>query len=176
MNSTLNPAADLWSVEAPTDLDRFPSKLSSLRNRASRALTRFLIAFCIGVATTLAWQSYSDAARAMIAISFPWLSWLTPQPAPAAQNAPAAPSPDQPDQEQVKAMLFGLASMRQRVDQISAQIAAGQEQVTRDIVTKLLAAEQDILDKISAPAPQPVPVAAPARKPVPSASPSQAAR
>jgi len=174
MNSTLNPTADLWSVEAPADLDRFPSKLSSLRSRVSRALTRFLIAFCIGVATTLAWQSYGDAARAMIAISFPWLSWLTPQPAPAAQSA--APSPDQPDQEQVKAMLFGLASMRQRVDQIAAQIAAGQEQMTRDIAMKLLAAEQDILDKISAPAPQPAPVAAPARKPVPSASPSQAAR
>jgi len=173
MSSTLNPTADLWSVEAPTDLDRFPSRLSSLRSRASRALTRFLIAFCIGVAATLTWQSYGDEARAMVAISFPWLSWLTPQAAPVAQSAPAAPSADQ---EQVKAMLFGLASVRQRVDQIAAQIAAGQEQVTRDIATKLLATEQDILDKISAPAPQPAPVAAPARKLVPSASPSQAAR
>ncbi len=34
----------------------------SLRKRASRALSRFLIAFCIGVAATLAWESYGDAA------------------------------------------------------------------------------------------------------------------
>jgi len=84
MSSTLNPTAGLWSVEAPTDLDRFPSKLSSLRNRASRALTRFLIAFCIGVAATLAWQSYGDAARTMIASSSPQLDLSVPQAAPEA--------------------------------------------------------------------------------------------
>jgi hypothetical protein len=155
------------SVDAPlqpSDLDQVPNPRPSFGKRASRALVRFLITFCIGVATVLAWQSYGNAAREMIASSFPWLGWLAPQAEPIAQSAPAAPSPDQ---EQLKAMLFGLAGVRQRVDQIAAQIAAGQEQMTRDITTKLQAAEQDILDKITAPPLPSSPTAAPARKPVP---------
>jgi hypothetical protein len=84
---------------------------------------------------------------------------LVPPAAPVAE-APAAPSPDQ---EELKGIWFGLAGVRQRVDEIAAQLAAGQEQVTRDI-NNLKAVEQDILDKISAPPPRP---AAPARKSVP---------
>jgi hypothetical protein len=39
-------------------------KRPSLGRRASRSLARMLIVFCIGVSTTLAWQSYGEAARA----------------------------------------------------------------------------------------------------------------
>jgi hypothetical protein len=39
---------------------------------------RLLIAFCIGIVATLAWQSYGGAAREMIANSSPRLSWLAP--------------------------------------------------------------------------------------------------
>jgi hypothetical protein len=173
MSSTLSTTAGLWAAESPTDPDRFPNKLPSLRRRASRSIARFLIAFFIGVVATLAWQSFGDTARAMIASSSPLLSWLAPQAASAAQSAPADSSRDQ---EQFKAMLFGLAGVRQRIDQIAAQIADGQQQITRgqerttsDII-KLQAIEQDILDQISAHAPQPAPVAAPARKPAPPAS------
>jgi hypothetical protein len=67
-------------------------------------------------------------------------------------------------------MSLGLAAVRQSVDQLVAQFTAGQEQMTRDI-TKLEAAEQEILHKISAPPPRQA--EAPARKPVPLA-PSQA--
>jgi len=141
----------------PND-DQLPSERLPLGKRASR-LSRFLITFCIGVAATLAWQSYGDSAREMIAGSSPQLSWLAPPAAPVAE-APAAPSPDQ---EELKEIWLGLAGVRQRVDQIAAQLAAGQEQVTRDI-NNLQAVEQDILDKISAPPPRP---AAPARKSVP---------
>jgi hypothetical protein len=171
MSSTLSSTAGLWAAESPTDLDNFPSKLSSLRKRASRAFARFLVTFFIGVAATLAWQFYGDAAREMIASSSPQLGWLAPQAAPVAQSALVAPSPDQ---EQFKAMLFGLAGVRQRVDQIAAQIAAGQEQIMRSQerltsdITKLQAIEQDILDKVPAPPQQPA--AAPARKPVPPAA------
>jgi hypothetical protein len=66
-------------------------------------------------------------------------------------------------------MSLSLAAVRQSVDQLVAQFAAGQEQMTRNI-TKLEAAEQEILQKISAPLPRPA--EAPARKPVPLA-PSQ---
>jgi hypothetical protein len=131
---------------------------------------RFLFAVGIGVAATLAWQSYGDAAREMIANSYPQLGWLAPS-AAAAQAAPTtiAAATASLDQQDLKAMSLNLAAVRQRVDQVAAQVAAGQEQMTRDFTAKLHAAEQDILDKISAPQP----AAAPARKPVP--PPSQAA-
>ena len=73
----------------PVDLDARPS----LGKRASRTLARFLITFCIGVAATLAWQSYGDAARQMIANSYPPLGWLAPQSAPVAQTAPNMVAP-----------------------------------------------------------------------------------
>jgi hypothetical protein len=125
---------------------------------------RFLIAVGIGVAATLGWQSYGDAARETIASSYPQLGWLAPQ-AAAAQAAPAtiAAATASLDQQELRTVSLGLAAVRQRVDQLAAQVTAGQEQMTRDFTAKLHAAEQDILDKISQ-----SPAAAPARKPVPS--------
>jgi hypothetical protein len=181
MSSTLSPtqsefSTGRWSTEPVLDdtprlpdlkSGRFPSKRPSLGKRASRALSRFVITFCVGIAATLAWQSYGDAARERIASSSEQLAWLAPQVAPAAQAAPrmiAPPGAASPDLEQLKAMSLGLAVVRQSVDQLTAQVAAGQEQMTRDI-TKLQAAEQDILHKISEPPPRPA-AAAPVHKPV----------
>jgi hypothetical protein len=128
---------------------------------------RFLITFCIGVAVTLAWQSYGDAAREMIASSSPQLGWLAPQDAVApTASATIAPTASSPDPQELKAMSVALAAVRQKVDQLAAQVNAGQEQITRDLTTKLQAAEQDILDRISVPPSQPA--ASPARKPAPS--------
>jgi hypothetical protein len=84
-------------------------------------------------------------------------------------DSPATPSPDL---EQLKSMSLGLAVVRQSVDRLAAQVAAGQEQMIREI-TKLQAAEQDVLHKISAPPPRPA--AAPGQKPAPlTPPPSQA--
>jgi hypothetical protein len=134
---------------------------------------RFLMAVGIGVAATLAWQSYGDAAREIIASSYPQLSWLAPQ-AAAAQAAPTTigAATASLDQQELKEVSLGLAVIQQRVDQLAARVAAGQEQMTRDLTAKLHAVEQDILDKISQPA-APQPATAPARKPVP--PPAQAA-
>ncbi len=180
MNSTLSRtrseiSTGLWGTEPPVDatlhpadLDRLPSKRPSLGKRASRALARFVITFCIGVAATLAWQSYGDAAREMIASSSAQLSWVAPHSAPVAQTppdrtTPAVPTASSPDRQR----LNEIAMIRQSID----QLAAGQEQMTREI-TKLRTAEQEILDKISVPPPRPA--AAPAHKPVPPTPPSQA--
>ena len=188
MASTLRRAQsdfpeDQWSNETsvdpkvrPADLDlrrdRFSSKRPSLGKRASRAVVRFLITFCIGVAAALAWQSYGDAAREMIASSSPQLGWLAPQAAPLVQTAsdivaPAAPPTPSPDLQQLKAMSLDLAAVRQNVEQLAAQFAAGQQQMAGDIAT-LQVAQQDILHKISPPPPRPA--AVPARKPVPPTS------
>jgi methyl-accepting chemotaxis protein len=110
--------------------------------------------------------------------------------------APAAPSLDQ---EQFSAMSVDLDEVRQNIDRIAAsiasiqeqvsrsadrgateqiahsvaQLAAGQEQMTREI-TKLQAVEQYVLYKNAEPAPRTAP--APVRKPVPQSTQAPAVR
>jgi hypothetical protein len=190
MSTTLSPtksefSAARWATDVPLDSipraasvkaanvknAKPPRKPPSFGKRFSRAFVRFLVTFCIGVAATVAWQSYGDAARQVIATSSEQLAWVAPQPAAVEQPAPQAIAPAapaaSPDLEQLKAVSLGLAAIRQSVDQLATQVAAGQEQVTRDI-SKLQAAEDDILHKISEPPPRPA-VAPPARKPPPPA-------
>jgi hypothetical protein len=130
------------------------------------ALMRVLIAFFIGIAATLAWQFYGNTAREMIANSSPQLSWLAPQDAVAqTASATTAPTASSHDSEEFKELSASLATLGQKVDQLAAQFAAAQEQMARDLTAKLRASEQDILDKISMPPPQPAP--APVRRPAP---------
>src|SRR5258707_5608888 len=131
---------------------------------------RLLITFCIGVAVALAWQSYGDAAREMIANSSPQLSWLAPQTAVARTASDTiAATTSSPGPQELKAVSANLAAVRQKVDQLAAQVVAGQEQMTRDFTTKLHASEQDILYKISVPPSQSAaaPVGKPASPPLP---------
>jgi len=155
--------------EFPVDL--LPGEPSFPRPASRKRPLRLLFTFCFGIAATLAWQSYGDRARGMIANLSPQLGWLAPQ-AALASTAAATTAPPSADRQDFMAMSLNLAAVRQRIDQIAAQLAAGQEQVTRDFTMKLQAAEQDILGKIPAPPQQTA--AAPARRPaVP--VPSQAA-
>ena len=143
------PSVDATLVSADPENDRFPIKWPSLGKWASRS-TALLITFFIGVAATLAWQSSREIATP------PAASFAQTAPDVTALAAPTAPSLE----EQLEAMSLGLAAVRQSVD----DMAAGQERMTRDI-TKLQEAQQDILDKISAPPPTAVPTSA--RKPIP---------
>jgi hypothetical protein len=155
---------------------------------ASRGLARFLIIFSIGIGATLGWQSFGDAARAMLANSSPQLGWLAPQTAPLAQTTPSMVVPPAADtaSSDLQQLTAVVASMRQSVDQLAAQLATGQQQLAD--IAKLHADEQKILQKLSA-TPQklsatpPGATAAPARKPTPvtappspSASPSPSAQ
>ena len=163
-----------WVEEEPSPAERssdanirqavLKRKQPSLRGRAARSL----IIFCIGVAATLAWQSYGDATREMIASSYPQLGWLAPQTA-AAESTPDIIAPTARatglDSQELRSILVNLAAVRQSVNELAVQFAASQQQMANDIA-KLNAAEQDIFDKISS-APPPRPAAAPARKPVP---------
>jgi len=45
------------------------------KKRSSRGFTRYLLAICIGVAATLAWQSYDEAAKQLFATKAPELGW-----------------------------------------------------------------------------------------------------
>jgi hypothetical protein len=128
---------------------------------------RLLITFCVGIAATLAWQTYGDTARRIIADSYPRLSWLAPETAVAqtAADTIAPTAVDRAQQEQLKETSLAVAAVRERVDELVAQFAAGQQQMTLDFTAKLEATERDLLDKISVLASQPP--AAPVRRPVP---------
>jgi hypothetical protein len=170
------------SVEAPVirpaDLkrDRPSQRRQPLGVRIPLAITRFLITFCVGVGATLAWQSYGDAAREMIANASPQLGWLAPQAAPVERSvpdeiAPAASAAAAPDPQPFSPVSVDLDAVRQSVDRVVAgqeqitrtvdQLAAGQEQMVREI-NKLQAIEQYMLYKNSEPPPRPAAAPAPA--------------
>jgi hypothetical protein len=132
--------------------DRFPHAHPPHGQRASRPLAHFLITFYIGVAATLAWQSYSDAARQIIASWSPQLGWLAPQ---------AAAAQDAPDKfEQVTRSVDQIVSASQKhISRSVDQLAAGQDQMTREII-RLQAISQYGTHASSEPAPRPARVSA----------------
>ena len=180
LHSGFTPDLDHEASEREANYDLSTDK--KMTRRGSRGFTRYLVAILIGVAATLAWQSYGEAAKQMFAAKAPelgwspetkqmiansiqWLGWTKPsasperQPPPVAQTAPAAASIDP---EKVQQMARDLATLRQTVE----QLAAGLDQVTREI-GKLEAADVEILAKITPAPPPPRPIAAPVRKPTP---------
>jgi hypothetical protein len=97
--------------------DRLVAIENKMKKRSSRGFGRYLVAILIGVAATLAWQSYGESAKQiiatrapelgwspeakqMIATSIQWIGWTKPlagpekQAPPVAQTAPAVPSID----------------------------------------------------------------------------------
>jgi hypothetical protein len=185
--SRSSPEASLAAkalVDAPTvdpadhKNHQFPRGRWPFAKRAHFAVARFLITFSIAVTATVAWQSYGDAARAIVANSFQQLDWLTPQASPIAQrtsDVSAAHAPPSADQRQVIEISLDLDAVRQSFDRIAAsqermaraidQLASGQARTTGEI-TKLQAIRQDILYKNSEPQqPVPVPVPRPVLRP-----------
>ena len=146
--------------------DRLPTSRPSLGKRASLAFAYYMIVFSVGIAATLAWQTYGDAARQLI-----------------------APAASAPDQQQINAVSLDLDSVRRSIDGLAIaigtsiatsqaqitrsvdQLAAGQEQMTREI-TKLQAVERYVLYKNSDPPPRPVPAQMPKPAPRPSQAPT----
>ncbi len=112
----------------------------------------------------------------MIAGWMQQLGWTKPlvvesKPAPVTQTVTAkTPANPSLDPQQVKQIEADIATVRQAVERHLAdvratveQLAASQDQMARDI-EKLLAANQEILEKIPTPPPK---RPAPARKPTP---------
>jgi hypothetical protein len=145
----------------PSDWSSEPPPAKRHRRRSSGSFSRFVLSFAIGVAATLGWQSYGDTARQVVAGYYPQLGWLAPRAAAAQTPADGAAFPASPAADQdIKNLAADLAAMRQRVDQLAAQIAAGQDQMTRDISARVQAAQRDILDRIATASPPPRPDAA----------------
>jgi hypothetical protein len=151
-------------LDAMADLDEIRP---SLGKRASRSLVRFLILFSIGVCTTLAWQWYGDAARAMIATSWPQLASLAPEPTPAPEQTAAAPQATAaPELQQLKVDLAQLKQELQQLKEIPAALASLQQSVYR-----LTGSQQQIAGTLAKlgtqkPASPPRPTPGPAPKPL----------
>jgi hypothetical protein len=147
-------------------------------SRRPRGFRRYLVAILIGIAAALAWQSYGDSAKQiiatrapdlgwspeakqMIAASIQWIGWTPAGPEkqapPVVQTASTTPSLDP---GQVQQMTQNLAALRQTVE----QLAGGQDQMARQI-TRLEAATAELTAKIPEPPAQPS--VAPVRKPTP---------
>jgi hypothetical protein len=135
-----DPPVDALPTVRPADLQNYeyPNGLSSVGKRALITLVRYLIIFCIGVSATLAWLSYGDPVREVIASSYPQLGWLAPQAEPAPQNAPdvtrlATRTASSPDRQQPGTMSLDLDTVRQDIDQTATSIASSQQQIARSL-------------------------------------------
>jgi hypothetical protein len=165
----VKPSVEAFSIP-PSELkkDQPHNGRQSFRKRTSLAFAYYMIVFSVGVAATLAWQIYGDAARRLIAT--------------VASTSDAASASDQ---QQLNAILLDLDAVRRSIDGlaigIGTNIAASQEQTTRSIdrlaarleqmtheLAKLQAVEQYVLHRSSEPPPHP------ALAPTPAPRPSQA--
>jgi hypothetical protein len=154
----------------PNDVrnDPISGKQAAPEMRDRRAVARFLVAICAGVIATLAWQSYSNAAKQLVAgSSLPFrglarIAETTPD-----VMAPVAfavvPSPDQPGLAALQQNIDQLATSQQRISlsflELAAaqeQIASAQQQMMRDI-TRLQQTERHIVSNASVPLPRPAP-------------------
>jgi hypothetical protein len=132
--------------------DRFAGGQPSPSEETSRPLSSILISFCIGVAATLTWQSYSDAARQIIATWSPQLGWLAPQ-AFAPQITPN--TVEQLITRIADRIVTSIAATQEPIVRTVDQLTAGQEDLTREII-KLEAISQYSLSKDLESQPRPV--------------------
>jgi hypothetical protein len=157
-------------LEAMAGSDHLDEIRPSLGKRDSRRLIRFLIVFSIGVGATLAWEWYGDAARAMIATSWPQLASLAPEPSSVpqaiSQAAPAAPQATaSPELQQLKEDLAQLKQELQELKNIPAALTS-----LRQSVDRLAGSQQQIagtIAKLSTQKPASPPRPAPATAPKP---------
>jgi hypothetical protein len=137
---------------------RIHNRLRAIENEMGRLASRgfrYLVAICIGVAAILAWQSYGDAAKQVIATSAPELAWspeakqriaswvqqigwtklpvVESKVAPVAQTAPEmvapkAPAAPSPNPQQVQQIETDIAAVRQAIERL-ADVRATVEQL-----------------------------------------------
>lgn len=108
--------------------DWFADEKASHGRRTPRS--RFLMMFVLGAVATLAWQSYGHAAREIIAGLSPQLYWLAPQ------TVADDTAPDRIEQitRSVDRIASDMASSQQQITHSIDHLAAGQEQMTTEII------------------------------------------
>jgi hypothetical protein len=157
---------------------------NEMKTRGSRGLARYLVAFCIGVAATSAWQSYGEATKQIIATRAPelgwspeakqmiasWvqrLGWTKPpagpentavQAAPVAQTAPETVAPKAPAAPSLDPeQVHQIALDVAGLRQNVEQLSASQDQMAREMRLEMARLETDLVNillKIPEPPPQ----------------------
>jgi hypothetical protein len=122
--------------------------------RIFRSLARFVAAVLIGVSLALAWQSYSEQAKEFARASAPSLAWLLP-----AENAKKSPEATASSElmQQMRLIAVDVAIARRNLGQLAAtqeQIAAAQDQISRNIAALQEAAQETRAQTPSPPAPR----------------------
>ena len=175
LNPGIAPYLDHDALERKAIYDRLVAIEKEIKRRRSRGFARYLVAICIGVAGTLAWQSYGDAAKQVIATRAPELGWspeakqeiaswtvgwMKPRAGPeaVASSSKTAPAPSG-DPAQVQQIAQSLTALRETVE----QIAASQDQTSREMA-RVESAVAELILKFPEPSAQPP--AAPEHKPV----------
>ena len=108
----------------------------SIGRRIFRTVIRFVVTLVIGIGGTLAWQSYGEVAREMVAVRAPTLARLLP---PTGWPASASSNP-----AQQPAAAYSLETLRLNIE----QLAARQDQMAQSFAA-LLAIQVDMRQKMA---------------------------
>jgi hypothetical protein len=154
LHSGFTPRLGLEALERKSIYDRLVAIENQMKKRGSGGFARYLVGILIGVAATVAWQSYGVAVRPSALKTLQAAPATQAAPENVASKAPVAPSIDPAEVHQIA---MDLTALRQTV----AQITASQDQMARK-VDRLQAANQEILVKIPEPSLPPPIAAAPA--------------
>jgi methyl-accepting chemotaxis protein len=171
---------------------------SETERLASRGFTRYLVALCIGLAVILAWLSFGEATKQIIATRAPELGWspqtkqmiaswvqqlgwtkppaVESKAAPVTQTAPETVAAKQPttalDPHQIQQIEAGIAAVRQAVERHLGEVRATVEQLaaSQDQMAHEIEKLQAANQEILEKIPTPPPKRpALARKPIPTA-------
>jgi hypothetical protein len=153
VDAAMPPADDLKNDPVPS--------CEALQGRGDVcAISRFLLAFCIGVTTTLAWQSCSDAARQLAQTSSLQFGGSAPvaQPTPNVIASATFASRFLSDQHlaAVHENVDRLAISPQQVNTGIVQLPSLPEQMTRNIASQHQTERHTALN-VSVPLPRPAP-------------------
>jgi hypothetical protein len=132
--------------------DKAERRRPSIGRRIFRTVIRFVVTLLIGIGGTLAWQSYGEVAREMVAVRAPTLARLLP---PTGWPASASPGPAQQP-------AYNLETLRLNIE----QLAARQDQMAQSFAA-LLAIQVDMRQKMAFTPPSAVPIAASSQPAVP---------
>jgi len=171
LHSGFTSRLDMEALERKAIYDRLVAIENQMKRRGSGGFARYLVGILIGVATILAWQSWTKplAGHEDTTVRPPALE--TPQAATVAQTASEtvaskAPAASSLDPEQMQQLTRSLTTLQQTTQ----QLAAGQDEMKRAIVN-LARGVVEVLVRLPA-SPPPQPPAAAAHKPTPTAPPS----
>jgi hypothetical protein len=148
--SARRPSNQNWPPPPTFDNQNWPTASTSNNQkrrssrRISRAFARYSVVFLIGIAATLAWQSYGDEAKEIVRTEAPSLAWLLPaskpKPPPDDQKSPDGAAASSPQLERLERSLLVVRRSIEQIALMVEQLSAKQDQ---------LAAKQDQLSHIA---------------------------